>query len=128
MARGTVIVAVRQADIGLVRTHTERVRVRLSDALDKVLDARITRAVPAGSDRLPSPALGSTGGGPFAVAPDDEHGTRTLEKVFHIELALSKPFSRLGGRAYVRFEHGAEPLVRQWYRRIRQVFLRRFDA
>ena len=128
MARGTGIVAVGQADIGLIRAHTERVRVRLSDALDEIFDARITRAVPAGSDRLPSPALGSAGGGPFAVAPDDQHGTRSLEKVFHIELALSKPLSRLGGRAYVRFEHGMEPLVRQWYRRIRQLFLSRFDV
>jgi putative peptide zinc metalloprotease protein len=51
-----------------------------------------------------------------------------LNKLFHIELALSQPLERLGGRAWVRFEHGAEPLSRQWYRRLRQLFLSRFDV
>jgi putative peptide zinc metalloprotease protein len=60
--------------------------------------------------------------------PDDKAGTHTLEKVFDIELELAEPVSRLGGRAFVRFEHGSEPLGQQWYRRLRQVFLGRFDV
>jgi hypothetical protein len=29
---------------------------------------------------------------------------------------------------YVRFEHLSEPLAHQWYRRLRQLFLSRFDV
>jgi putative peptide zinc metalloprotease protein len=31
----------------------------------------------------------------------------------------------LGERAYVRFDHGAEPLLAQWLRQLRQLLLRR---
>ena len=31
-----------------------------------------------------------------------------------------------GGRAHVRFDHGTEPLAQQWYRSLRQLFLRQF--
>jgi putative peptide zinc metalloprotease protein len=34
----------------------------------------------------------------------------------------------VGGRAFLRFDHGRVPLAQQWYRRLRQVFLERFDA
>jgi putative peptide zinc metalloprotease protein len=33
-----------------------------------------------------------------------------------------------GGRAYVRFTHPREPLASQWYRRLRQAFLERFNV
>ena len=67
-------------------------------------------------------------GGRLAVNPDDELGTETLENVFHIELEVDRPIERIGGRMYVRFDHGEEPLGRQWYRRLRQLLLRQFDA
>ena len=34
----------------------------------------------------------------------------------------------LGTRAYVRVNHGNEALASQWYRRLRQVFLRQFNV
>jgi putative peptide zinc metalloprotease protein len=48
--------------------------------------------------------------------------------VFHIELTVDEPVNRLGGRTYVRFDHGTEPLGFQWYRRVRQLFLRQFNV
>jgi putative peptide zinc metalloprotease protein len=33
-----------------------------------------------------------------------------------------------GTRAYVRVSHGSEALASQWYRRLRQVFLRQFNV
>ena len=128
LSRGTVRVAVTQADIGLIRSRTQSVVVRLADHLDRKLPATVKRAVPSAGDRLVSAALGTAGGGRFAVDPADQAGTRTLDQVFDIELELAEPVSRLGGRAYVRFEHGAEPLGLQWYRRGRQLFLGRFDV
>lgn len=127
-AGGTVIAAVRQADIGLIRARTEGVTLRLSDAPGTTLSASVRREIPAGVDRLPSPALGSRGGGPFAVDPADPDGTRTLDRVFQIELGLPAATERLGSRAYVKFDHGLQPLALQWYRRLRQLLLSRLDA
>ena len=127
-AGATIRVVVRQADIGLVRSQTRDVSVRLADRIDRVLEASITRAVPAASGRLPSAALGTRGGGLFAVDPTDSSGVTILQDVFHLELQLEEPVLRLGGRAYVRFDHGLEPLGQQWYRSLRQLFLSRFHV
>ena len=127
-SRGTIRVAVTQADIGLIRGRTRSVAVRLAEGIGVPVGATLKRAVPSAGDRLASAALGTTGGGRFAVDPADEEGTRALDKVFDIELELAEPVSRLGGRAYVRFEHGTEPLGLQCYRRLRQLFLGRFHV
>ena len=37
-------------------------------------------------------------------------------------------FSNVGGRAYVRFDHGWQPLAVQWYLTLRQLFLARFNV
>ena len=123
-----VRVAVAQQDIGLIRERIDSVWVRLSGQLDQPIKASVTRAVPAAMDRLPSPVLGTAGGGSVPVDPSDSEGLQTLDNVFHIELEIPTSVPRIGGRAYVRFDHGSEPLARQAYRRIRQLFLRQFDV
>jgi putative peptide zinc metalloprotease protein len=124
----TVRVAVPQADIGLVKHQTRSVSVRLAEQLVSPVAATVIRQIPAAVERLPSAALGPMGGGPFAVDPEDSSGTRAMEGVFEVELALPVPVERLGTRVYVRFDHGSEPLARQWYRRLRQLFLRKFNV
>lgn len=128
LSRGRVRVVVPQPDIGLIRQKTRWVSVRLAESLGEAIMAKIARQTPSATDLLPSAVLGTQGGGPFAVDPLDERGVRVLEEVFDLELDLQRPVSRLGGRAYVRFHHGSEPLAQQWYRRVRQLFLRRFDV
>ncbi len=59
------------------------------------------------------------------AAPLELPNGSTIDEIEGIRFSL---FPRIGGRAYVRFDHGTEPLARQAYRRIRQLFLRRFDA
>ncbi len=68
------------------------------------------------------------GGGKIAIDPHDADGLQTLDKVFQFDLDLNTkiPVTKLGGRVYVRFDHGLEPLALQWYRHLRQLFLRRF--
>ena len=124
----TVRVVVSQARAGLVRQNTQAVHVRLSDRLSEVVPAEIRREVPAASDRLPTRALGYAGGGEIAIDPHDADGLQTLDKVFQFDLDLNSriPVTNLGGRVYVRFDHGLEPLALQWFRHLRQLFLRRF--
>ena len=128
LSTGTVRVAVTQANIGLIRDRTTSVSIRLADRLDEALPATISREMPLATYSIPSAVLGTVGGGLLAIDPSDQSGTRTLDPVFHIELAFDAPVDRLGGRSYVRFEHGTEPLGLQWYRRVRQLLLRQFSV
>jgi len=128
LSTGTVRVAVTQANMGLIRNRTESVSIRLEEQLDRPLTATISREMPLANHRIPSAVLGTMGGGLLAIDPNDQSGTRTLDQVFHIELTFNAPVDRLGGRTYVRFDHGTEPLGLQWYRRVRQLLLRQFNV
>jgi putative peptide zinc metalloprotease protein len=116
---------VPQSDIGLVRTHNERVEIRLAEHLDRVFPAQIVREVPSGTAQLPSRILGAAGGGEIPIDTHDEQGLTAAEKVFQVELGLPPdiPVVGIGGRVYVRFHHGREPLARQWARAARQLLL-----
>jgi len=126
LATATARVVVGQEDAAVLRERTSAAWVRLEHDLGTVLPARIDREVPAGSDRLPTRALGTTGGGAFAVDPMDPEGTRTLERVFQFDLALpdNMDIPAAGERVYVRFDHDAEPLAQRGYRAFRRLFLR----
>ncbi|HSG90606.1 MAG TPA: hypothetical protein VLA56_15430 [Pseudomonadales bacterium] len=126
----TIRVAVGQDDVGLVRERTRGVAI-MPPALDQAsLSARITREVPAASDRLPNVALGTAAGGEFPVDPGDPDGLRTLAPVFQYELSIADAdaLAYLGQRVQVRFDHGGEALGLQWYRGLRQLFLRQFGV
>jgi len=126
----TVRTVIPQAYIDLVRQQTRRVEVRLAERLAETVPAVITREVPGASERLPSPALGSQGGGELATDPLDKQGVKALQNVFQVDLELSAPWRvvDVGGRAHVRFDHGWAPLGLQWYRQVRQLFLARFNV
>lgn len=119
-----------QADAGLVREHTAAVHVKVPGRLGETVSAQMRREVPAASDRLPSMALGARGGGRIPVEAGDELGLKTIEGVFQFDLALpdAGPPAPLGTRVHLRFEHGTATLAHQWYRALRQLLLRRFDA
>jgi putative peptide zinc metalloprotease protein len=104
--------------------------VRLAERLDDPVPATIRREVPGASERLPSPALGLSGGGQVAVDPRDAQGYTAMQKVFQVdlEIPLGPTLLNVGGRAYVRFDHGAEPLAIQWAREFRQLFLARLNV
>jgi putative peptide zinc metalloprotease protein len=126
----TVRTIVDQSDIDLIRHSTKSVQVRLAERLASPIDAGVTRLVPAASDELPSPALGSGGGGQVPMDPKDPKGQKAMRKVFQVDLQLPVElgFVNVGGRVYVRFDHGWEPLITQWYRQGRQLFLSRFNV
>jgi len=94
-----------------------------------VIAARVLHEVPGASDRLPSPALSQAGGGQVALNPQSARDMKALQTHFELEVELlGAPPAGRGGRVYVRFEHGAEPVAQQVYRSIRQLFLRRFTV
>ena len=126
----TVRMAVSQDHIGQIRQQITDIKIRFASEPGRDFDARILRQSPEATNRLPSAALATTGGGPFIVTSDGENSLQTLEKVFLVDLepdfqGREIPF---GTRAYVRVSHGSEALASQWYRRLRQVFLRQFNV
>lgn len=121
---------VTQQDIDLVRHRTLGVDVRLSSQLDREYPASLYREVPAASDELPSAALGREGGGVIANDPRGAEPNIAYETVFQFELNLPDELriDRYGGRVFVRFYHGLAPLSAQWYRQLKQLFLRLLDG
>ena len=121
---------VGQDEIELVRERLERVDVRMTHQLWDVVRVNLIREVPGAMDQLPSPALGTEGGGNLASDPRDQKGGKALASVFQFDLELP-PYAQqfhFGTRVYVRFDHKPEPLASQWYRRLRQLFLARFNV
>ena len=126
----TARVIVSQDEIGLVRERTRGVEVMSAAWGANGYPTEIVREVPGGTERLPTPALGTVGGGSFAVDPRDPNGQTTLERVFEFEIGLP-PAARtgyLGQRVFARFDLGYEPLGFQLYRSLRQLFIRVFSV
>lgn len=127
--RETIVrAAIAEEDVALVRDRTDAVGVRVAGAYQREIAARLVRDMPAATHELPSAALGIPGGGVHAVDPNDRNGVTTSEPVVLIDLRLpAMSLERVGARAWVRFEHRAEPLAGQLYWRARQLFLRHFN-
>jgi putative peptide zinc metalloprotease protein len=125
-----VRVVIPQDDIALVRAKVEKVELVLAGDAARKHQSRVLRAVPSGLNQLPSPALGTAGGGRHVTNPGDPDGVQTLEPVFVYDLALPDTLrdAPFGARVLVRFDHGNETIARQGFRRVRQVFIRRFGA
>ena len=123
-------VAVTQENIDLVRTRFKSVELRFADSIPNEYPVTVLRETPSGLMELPSAALSQNGGGQIPVDPNDSNGLKTLERVFFVDLSLPADAipSAFGGRVHVRFDHIGEPLLRQFYRRVRQLFLSRFHV
>jgi putative peptide zinc metalloprotease protein len=123
-------VALLQDDIAMVRQHTRSVEVMLAAWGSDPVPAQVRREVPGASAKLPTAALGSSGGGSIAVDPRDNQGITTLKQVFQLELSLPGEVRSdyLGARVFVRFNHGYEPAGFQIYRAFRRLLLRQFNV
>ena len=113
-----------QADAQLVRHRTKSVSVRVADHLQHIFQGELDRAVPSATTKLPSAALGYAGGGNILTDPMDKENLRALEPVFIVDVRVpDHKLSRVGGRAWLRFDHGKTPLLSQWSLRWEQLFL-----
>ena len=126
----TARVVVSQSDVDFVRQRTSELKIRFPEKLAETIPAVIKREVPAATDQLPSRTLSQQGGGEIAIDPRDMLGVKAFQKIFLFDIELPEHLGlfNVGGRVYVRFDHGREPLVWRWYRSIRQLFLRRFNV
>ena len=142
MTRGTILgyvyhqkellirVIARQEDMGLIREGVTRVSIRLPGTVDQELHGAIERTIPSATDRLPSLALSAGAGGGASVDPQPAGVPKALQRYFELHIAVmgTRRPERLGQRAYVQFVHRDEPIGLQWWRRLRQLFLRELSV
>jgi putative peptide zinc metalloprotease protein len=128
--RLTARTMVGQNAIALVRERTRGVDVIPIHWEGRSARTNIIREVPGGLRALPTPALGTMGGGNIPIDPRDSKGVTALDRYFEYEVALPAADDRafIGQRVMVRFDHGTEPIGFQLYRSFRQIFLRLFDV
>ena len=126
----TVRVLVPHNDMDLVRDATNDIQIRFSNRFGGVYSARVIRELPFVTNRLPSLALATQGGGQIVVNPNDASGQTALDNYFELDIKLDQSFtaSGIGVRVFVRFDHGYAPISFQLYRWARQLFLRRFNV
>ncbi len=122
-------VVIPQKTVDQVRSDTESIEVRSTHQPGESIIGAIQREVPLISDQLPSRALGTQAGGAIAVDARDSSGVQALEQIYQLDIALppQQHGGYIGSKVYVRFNHRAEPLARQWLRSLRQLFLARFE-
>jgi putative peptide zinc metalloprotease protein len=124
----TIRVAVDQNGAARVQSATRAISVRLAEAPAEAHDARLKSSIPGASNRLPSAALADHSAGPHVADPGDGERLTTREPLFLFDVALPlAQGERIGGRAWVRFEHPPTPLAVQWLGRLQQLFLNTFN-
>ena len=123
-------VAVPQDRAELVRDRIEDISILFLRAPDSPVAGRLVAAAPESQLQLPSLALSSEAGGPFALDPNGGEELRTLRRVFLFDVMPQdgRPVTHVGERALVRFDHGPEPLAFRAWRALRQLFLRQFNV
>ncbi len=126
----TIRMVVTQDNIGQLRERIVDIKVRLANNPNEQYEAALIRQTPEATNKLPSPALATLGGGKIQVDPGNQKELITLQKVFWVDLKFNPKDNNipLGTRAFIRINHGGEPLSKQWYRRIRQAFLSQFNV
>jgi putative peptide zinc metalloprotease protein len=103
--------------------------IRLRGQADVELPVLDQKIIPAEHETLPSAALGWQGGGEVPVLLDDPSGTRAAEPFFELlaTIAPTTDAAILHGRSgKIRFDLPPEPLLHQWFRKLRQVLQKHY--
>lgn len=114
----------------LFSTGIRRAEVRLKGEAGFSLPGSSWEAIPADQRRLPTPALGYSAGGSIAVSSEDRGGSQTIEPFFEVRVILPParfvhPFHLRSGA--VRFTLEPQPLLLQWWHRLRQLLQKRYQ-
>lgn len=123
-----VIVPEDSAD--LVRQRVTSIQARFADNTADVVSMTVRREFPVLAEELPSAALSTLGGGRVYIDPAEPEKMEALETLMQLELAFVEPITvpAMGGRTYVRFQHGNEAVAWRVYRAVRQLLLAQFNV
>jgi putative peptide zinc metalloprotease protein len=122
---------------------SRRVQIRVNGRPDILMSGLIAGRVPAGTNQLPSAALGYQVGGEFGIAADDRQGTKTTENFFEVridDLKLEQAPDEImadykktqqvplfpGQRVVVRFDLREKSLASQAWTSLLQLFQKKF--
>lgn len=129
VAPPVILAALPQADMDLLGQGVGGVEIRFATDLGEAVKGTIRRVRPRATDELPADLLAAPAGGPFSLRQTmpGERGLRSVERFVVVEIDVPRtPQAHFGGRAYVRFDFGAEPIAFQLGRTLRRLFLREF--
>lgn len=131
----------RQAEsqIAEIRAKFEKYRtveIRIAGHPEVLLLGRIYKVYPAGSRRLPSPALSTGMGGTIATDPKDQHAITAVEEFCEVQIDSihnadpKGPAPELfsGQRVTVRVDLPEKPLAAQWWRSLMQLIQQKFQV
>jgi putative peptide zinc metalloprotease protein len=124
----SAIVAQEQA-APLFGAPIRTVEVRVRGEAGVTLDAATWHILPGDQRRLPTPALGASGGGTIAVEREERGAQTTTEPFFEVvaELPGAAPVTLRHLRSGVaRFSLTWQPLAVQWWRELRQLLQKRY--
>jgi putative peptide zinc metalloprotease protein len=122
---------VMQDDVdALFAQKLPRAEVQLYGDVGAKLKVGECRVIPGAQKILPSAVLGWRGGGEVPVSLDDNAGNRASEPFFQVvgRIDPTSPVSLLDGRTgKIRFKLEPEPLLQRWFRRLWQLFQKRYQ-
>ncbi|MDB6041264.1 MAG: Zn-dependent protease protein [Verrucomicrobiales bacterium] len=125
------VATVLQDDVDQLFANTNSLaQVRIIGQADTALSASNFRKIPAETRKLPSPALGWTGGGDIPVAKQDSQGQHAAEPFFQVraDIQSTGDVALLHGRTgKVRFDLEPEPLFTRGIRKMRQLLQKRYQ-
>ena len=105
------------------------VEIRVKGRPDKTFTGRIDQIFPAGSNELPSQALGYSAGGAMPTRSSTPQDTTAAEKFFEIRITPTSSDAAglfTGQRVVARLTMTSKPLLVQWWQSARRLFQRRF--
>jgi putative peptide zinc metalloprotease protein len=122
---------VAQTDVNrLFASQVRGANVRLRGQAGIVLTTSELKVIPAAQKTLPSAALGWQAGGEVPVDLTDPQGRQAAEPFFEVKAAIQIAINVAlvhGRSGKIRFDLDPEPLLQQWWRRLRQAIQKRYQ-
>ena len=109
---------------------TESSQVRILGQVASALRVKTIHVIPAQQEKLPSAALGWAGGGEIAISQRDPSGAHAAEPFFELRASIepSGGVTLLHGRSgKIRVGMRPEPLLGQWWRKLRQLLQKKYQ-
>jgi putative peptide zinc metalloprotease protein len=125
------VAVVAQDDSARLFAHANApAEIRLPGQAGQTVPVASVQFLPGRQTLLPTAALGWNAGGPVKVRADSSDGVTTAEPYFKAIAQVGAPGNTAllhGQTGFIRFTTGTEPLLRQGWRRFRQLLQQRYQ-